>query len=161
MISRERAKLFLEKELHDSRRIGHSLAVAGMMESLARQFKADPEEWYLTGLLHDIDLPETMDRLAMHGIVAGEKLKGLLPERLIRAIMAHDYRTGIQAKTELARALVFADNLENLGASIGRERIEACRREKAWDELREEFPGKKRHVDALEEYFREFPGIEA
>ena len=119
MIERAEALALLEKEVKEAKRIEHAQAVAGLMVILADLFHANREQWYLTGLLHDIDLSETIDNLQLHGIVAQEKLKGLLPRESINAIMAHDPHTGIPATTKLAKALVFADNYINLRASVG------------------------------------------
>lgn len=157
MITREEAMLLLRKTLRDERRVLHSITVAEWMQSLAVPFGADRETWYLTGLLHDIDLPETIDNLSMHGILAKDKLEGLLPPDSIGAIMAHDPRTGLPARTEMAQALVFADVLENLRANIGMPEIEGCMRSHCWDGLRKRLPGKEYHIGVIESFVGQWP----
>jgi len=159
MIGREDAEALIRKTLQDERRVRHSLAVAARMETLARGSGDDAETWYLTGLLHDIDLPRTMDDPAMHGILARDMLAGLLPPESIGAIMSHDHRTGIPAATEMARALIFADVLDNLRANVGMAEIGECARNNAWDALRGRFPGKEYHIGVVEAYWKRRPGI--
>jgi hypothetical protein len=140
------------------RRVRHSMTVAGWMEVLSGSYGEDMDAWYLTGLLHDLDLPETMDDLSRRGLLAAKKLEGLLPAASIDAIMAHDPGTGIPARTELARALIFSDVLDNLTANAGLEVVADCARRKAWDELRRRFPAKEYHVGVVEAFDRLRPG---
>ena len=56
MISRSEALKLLKSILKDEDKLSHSFRVAEMMENIAHQFHLHHEKWYLTGLLHDIDI---------------------------------------------------------------------------------------------------------
>ena len=61
------------------------------MRVLAKHFNEDAELWGLSGLLHDLDLEETRDRLKFHGIKTGEILKEEgAPEAMIALIKSHN-----------------------------------------------------------------------
>jgi len=89
----------------------HSILVGRLMEVLAPTFGASPQEWSLVGLLHDLDHDATEDDPARHGHRTAETLSGRLSDASLRAIKAHDYRSGVKPVTILDRALIFADNL--------------------------------------------------
>jgi uncharacterized protein len=135
MVTREEALALLHKELRTAKRLEHSLAVARRMEHAAAVLGADVEEWYLTGLLHDIDLELTKADMAKHGILARNMLEGLLPPDALMAIEAHDHRTGAGSDTRLARALRFADVLENLLGRVPAEEIDQAARSGEWESL--------------------------
>ena len=159
MIEIGEAEKMIASVLQDERRYSHSRNVAGKMASLAR-FYGEPEElWLLTGLLHDIDLPETIDCLEKHGLYAREKLQGLLPEIGIRAVETHDYRVGMKPETALGEALVFADMLEIMEFIAGKETIDSCRREGNWGELLASRPGNRYHIGVIREYGEKHRGI--
>ena len=153
MIGSVEAKKLIKSTLKDDRRYAHSLDVAAKMGFLARYWKEPEELWYLTGLLHDIDLPETIDCLEKHGLLAVDKLQGLLPEEGIRAIMAHDFRTEPEPDTLLAQSLVFADMLEIMEHTAGPESIRLCREKGDWENLLHSFPGKEFHIGTIRDYY--------
>ncbi len=159
MVGRTEALALLEKEVKEEKRVAHAQAVAALMVLLADLLNADPEEWYLTGLLHDIDLPETINHLEQHGIVAREKLRGLVPPEVIEAIMAHDPHTGIPATTTLAKALVFADNFINLQASVGQDLLKAAILNNEWRSLHERWPKKREQIALVQKYLSEWPVV--
>ncbi len=159
MIGSAEAKELIKSILNDDRRYAHSLEVASKMASLARYWKESEELWYLTGLLHDIDLPETIDCLEKHGLLAAEKLQGLLPEEGIRAIMAHDFRTEPVPDTILARSLVFADMLEIMEHTAGKESVQLCRERGAWESLLQTFPGKDFHIGTIRDYYEKHRAV--
>jgi len=97
--------------LEGSSKLFHSILVARIMEVLAPFFSAVPQDWSMVGLLHDIDHDATAANPSQHGLLAAEMLAGRLPDASLRAIKAHDYRSGVKPVTVLDRALVFADNL--------------------------------------------------
>jgi predicted hydrolase (HD superfamily) len=89
----------------------HVSLVSMMMRKLAERLGENGRERELVGLLHDLDYDETRNDRTKHGIVSAERLRSKLPEYCLHAIMAHDYRTGIQPKTGLDKALIAADSL--------------------------------------------------
>lgn len=97
--------------LEGSSKFFHSVLVARIMEVLAPGFTAVPQDWSLVGLLHDLDHDATEDEPSLHGYKTVEMLAGRLPDAGLKAIKAHDYRSGVKPVTILDRALIFADNL--------------------------------------------------
>jgi len=113
VLNRESLKVFLER-VSDDKLVKHMLAVEAIMRGLAKRLGEDEDLWGITGLLHDIDYEETKDNPSRHGLVSAEILREHLPEEAIRAIMAHNERTGIEAKTKLDIGLRAADALSGL-----------------------------------------------
>ncbi len=97
--------------LGGSSKFFHSVLVGRIMEVLAPVFAAPPHEWKLVGLLHDLDHDVTEEEPSRHGHRTAEMLAGRLPDASLRAIKAHDYRSGVKPVTLLDRALIFSDNL--------------------------------------------------
>jgi predicted hydrolase (HD superfamily) len=86
--------------------------VATALEGYARQYQADPELWYVTGLLHDLDFQK---HPAVH---PAESLRWFTdwgyPEELIHAVDAHAFGyNGFNTlpRTKLAAALLATDEL--------------------------------------------------
>lgn len=113
--TRPEARSLLEQHVQDEYQRHHALMVATAMEGYARKFGEDPERWYLTGLLHDIDFeqhPETHP---------GESLRWFkewgYPEELIHAVEAHAYGYHGYAtlpQTRLAAALLACDEISGI-----------------------------------------------
>jgi len=109
------AHQLLEKYVQDSYQRHHALMTATAMEGYARHYGEDPETWYLTGLLHDLDFeqhPDTHPRDALQWF----KEWGY-PEDLIHAVEAHahgyhGYTTLPQ--TKLAAALLACDEISGI-----------------------------------------------
>ncbi len=96
----------------------HGLASEVLMRSIARYLGKDEEEeavWAAAGLLHDIDYPETAQNPAQHGLLAAEKLEGLLPAYALCAIRAHNYEmNNAPCSTQMDYALRAAETLTGL-----------------------------------------------
>lgn len=109
-MSREEALEKLKNHVKDEYQILHAKMVAAGLEAYAKKLGEDPDLWYLTGLLHDIDYFEHPEE---HPKVGLEWLKEWgLPEALIHAVEAHAHqRTGVEPKTKLASALIAVDEL--------------------------------------------------
>jgi predicted hydrolase (HD superfamily) len=97
--------------LEGSSKLFHSILVARIMEVLATEFSAIPQDWGIVGLLHDLDYDATVDDPPRHGNLVAEILVEKLPETSLHAIRAHDYQSGVKPVNQLDRALIFADNL--------------------------------------------------
>lgn len=113
--SRKEAETLLHEHVKDEYQRYHAVMVATAMEEYARGLNQDPELWYLTGYLHDIDFEE-------HPTVhPGESLQWFrdwgYPEELIHAVEAHAYGyngfTTLPA-TKLAAALMASDELSGI-----------------------------------------------
>jgi len=92
----------------------HALAVEAAMRAAAARYggpEDDPDEWALTGLLHDFDY-EMFPTADEHPYKGANILCGRgYPERVIRAIMGHATYTGVPRDTAMARALFATDEL--------------------------------------------------
>ena len=112
--SREEAlKLLYEYTKSDSLR-RHALGVEQVMRKMAEKYNGDPDEWGLTGLLHDFDyeLYPTAEEHPYKGI-AILKEHGY-SESLCNAIMGHATYTGVPRDTDMAKALFAVDELTGL-----------------------------------------------
>jgi len=114
MLSREEALKLLQEYVKNEKLIKHMLAVEAIMRKLALRLGEDPELWGLVGLLHDIDYELTQSDPSKHGLIAAEILRDKLPDEAIRAIMAHNDKTGVQDNSKLAIALRAADAVSGL-----------------------------------------------
>lgn len=68
----------------------HSLASEAVMTAFAARTGADENIWALTGLLHDLDYPGTVEAPERHGLESAEMLTGRLPDEALQAIRAHN-----------------------------------------------------------------------
>jgi len=94
-----------------SSKLAHSILVSMIMVRLAERLRDDAGDWEIAGLLHDLDYDLVQDDPSQHGVKAAAILDGKVSKEVLRAIMAHDHRTGQKAVTLLDRALVFSDSL--------------------------------------------------
>jgi putative nucleotidyltransferase with HDIG domain len=113
--TKQEANALLEKHVHDDYQRHHALMVATAMEGYATDFGADPQLWYTTGLLHDLDFDQHPD---LH---PAESIRWFrewgYPEELIHAVEAHAY--GYHGyttlpKTKLAAALLACDEISGI-----------------------------------------------
>jgi len=116
MINREEAFALLKKYLsRNDKMMKHSLAVEAIMKEMAGRLDKDAELWSLTGLLHDLDYEYTQKELEKHANLSAQILEGLLPERGVNAIKAHNYmHTDYIPTTSLDKALIAADAFSGL-----------------------------------------------
>jgi predicted hydrolase (HD superfamily) len=110
--SREQAKKLLEMHVKDDYQRYHALMVGTALEGYAKKFGEDPELWFITGYLHDIDFEEHPHEHP------AESLKWFkewhYPDELVHAVEAHAYGyNGFTTKpeTKLAAALLATDEL--------------------------------------------------
>jgi predicted hydrolase (HD superfamily) len=113
--TREAALQTLHEHVQDEYQRRHALMVATAMEGYARLFHEEPELWYLTGLLHDVDFeqhPDTHPRESLAWFRAWG-----YPDALIHAVEAHAY--GYHGyttlpQTRLAAALLACDEISGI-----------------------------------------------
>jgi len=93
----------------------HSIAAAAVMQGLAERLERDADEWWITGLIHDLDFDLTQDP-AVHGLKSAEILSALnIKEEIIQAVKAHNAEgLGIERKTELDYALSCGESITGL-----------------------------------------------
>ena len=112
MIERSEALKLVEARVSNVNMVHHMLAVEAVMRSLARRLGEDEELWGVTGLLHDLDTPETADDFPRHGYLTAEMLVDKLPEEALHAIKVHPGH--IPATTKFDWALYCADPVTGL-----------------------------------------------
>ena len=159
MISRSEAMRLLKTHLKDDGKLAHSVRVAELMESLARQFRLQPEKWYLTGLLHDIDIQLIDNDWTQHGILAQKYLAGRLPPSALRAILTHDRNTGLQPDSKIGKALVFADVVDNLSRKVPMQELRAAMRTMDFADLMVKLPNDTLNLQFMAEFVRQCPNI--
>ena len=115
MLSREHAlELLLSRDPAPHMR-RHALDSEAIMRTLAAHFGEDMELWGLSGLLHDVDYPDTEQTPERHGILARDILAGHAPEELIQAVAAHNSEcTGIEPLSLLDKALRPAESVTGM-----------------------------------------------
>ena len=109
------ARALLEEHVKDEYQRHHAEMVAIAMEGYARKYGEDPQLWFVTGLLHDIDFerhPDTHPRESLQWFRAWG-----YPEELIHAVEAHAY--GYHGyttlpQTRLAAALLASDEISGI-----------------------------------------------
>ncbi|MBX5321125.1 MAG: HDIG domain-containing protein [Candidatus Bathyarchaeota archaeon] len=115
MLTREEAFSLVKKHVAKRNILYHMLAVEAIMRSLARHFGEDEEKWGLIGLIHDIDYEKTEATPEKHSLIAAEILKEMLPEELLKAIKAHNFKhTGIKPENRMEKALIASDAISGL-----------------------------------------------
>lgn len=103
------AHALVEEHIQNAALRRHCLMVALAMTAYAQQQDADPEEWYLAGLLHDLDWEEYP---AEHPNKAVAEWLGEYSEAIRQAILAHaPDRTDKQPETPIERFLFASDEL--------------------------------------------------
>ncbi|MCF7928295.1 MAG: HDIG domain-containing protein [Spirochaetales bacterium] len=114
-VDRSAARRLLDGHVTTSWLKKHSIAAAAVMEGLARHFGEDPDFWYVTGLLHDLDFDHTQDPE-----IHGDKTAKILgsegyPEQMIHAIRAHNAEhLNVERQSRLDYALSAAETITGL-----------------------------------------------
>ncbi len=110
--TREEARVLLERHVSDAYQRYHARMVAAALEGYAAQFAGDPDLWFITGLLHDLDFelhPATHPRESLRWFAEWG-----YPEELIHAVEAHAFGYNgytTLPRTKLAAALLGTDEL--------------------------------------------------
>ena len=113
--TREEAQSLLEKHVKDEYQRHHALMVATAMEGYAKIYDEDPDLWYITGLIHDIDFeihPETHPKESLNWFKEWN-----YPNELSHAVEAHAYGYNgftILPQTKLASALMACDEISGI-----------------------------------------------
>ncbi len=113
MISRKEAQELLYSNLKNENLRKHCLATAAVMEKLAENLGTDRDIWFITGLLHDIDLEVIGDEFSLHALKAMELLQDAdITHEMKEAIKSHNGHA--QRLSELAKSLWIADPVNGL-----------------------------------------------
>jgi putative nucleotidyltransferase with HDIG domain len=114
-LSRDEAWTLLTEWIQSESLRRHCLAVATAMEAYARREGADPERWYIVGLLHDMDyerFPDMDDQVNGHPRSGMRELasRGVDPE-IVRAIASHADFMGVPRESQMEKTLYAVDEL--------------------------------------------------
>jgi putative nucleotidyltransferase with HDIG domain len=113
--TRTEASALLESHVSDDYQRLHALMVATAMEGYAGAYGADPDLWYLTGLLHDLDFDKFPESHPAESLRWFREWN--YPEDMIHAVEAHAYGYhGFTTlpKTKLAAALLACDEISGI-----------------------------------------------
>ena len=123
-MTRQEAYLILTSYIKNENLIKHHLACEVAMKAiygyLAKGKKSliDPQEeekWGIVGLLHDADYELTKNHPEVHTLVLEEKIGNKLPQDMMYAIKAHNYKfSKANPKSNLDWAIYCCDELTGL-----------------------------------------------
>jgi len=115
VLTREEALSLVKKNVSKRNIVYHMISVEAVMRGLASHFGEDENLWGLTGLIHDIDYEKIGDAWEKHGVLAGEILKGMVSDDVLRAIKSHNFeRTGVLPESRMEKALICCDAISGL-----------------------------------------------
>ncbi len=115
-INREEALALVRTHLKNDNLIHHSLAAEAVLRAMAGRLGADPEQWGLAGLLHDLDAESRPD-LASHTAETAAILKERgVDAEIIEAIRLHNPTAwpGEQRTTPFHYALAAGETITGL-----------------------------------------------
>jgi len=110
--TKDAARQLLERHVTDDYQRYHARMVASALEGYAALFQGDPQLWYVTGLLHDLDFDQHPDTHPAESLRWFKEWD--YPEDLIHAVEAHAYGYhgfSTLPRTKLAAALLATDEL--------------------------------------------------
>jgi predicted hydrolase (HD superfamily) len=91
---------------------GHMEAVAACMGAYAELLGADnPDDWIVTGLLHDFDYEKHPSREEHPFVGVGELESRRVDRAILDAILGHATYSGVARETPMAKALFAVDEL--------------------------------------------------
>jgi putative nucleotidyltransferase with HDIG domain len=117
-MTRDEALALVREYVKNENLVKHMLSVEAAMRFYAEKFSEDPEQWAVTGLLHDFDW-EIHPTLPEHP-AAGEPIlreRGV-PDDVIRAVLSHADHMGIQRQTNMEKALYACDEVTGLVTAV-------------------------------------------
>ncbi len=107
-MTREEAKEILLSMTEGESLLRHSRSIELVMEAYAESFNEDPDEWAITGMLHDADYEKFPDK---HPNVIVGRLQELGENKIADAIAAHYTKWNKPYNTLLDKALLACDEL--------------------------------------------------
>jgi len=117
-MNREQAYEIVKEFVSNENLIRHMLAVEACMEDYARLWGEDPQEWGISGLLHDFDweIHPTLDNHPQDGAPILRE-RGV-PEKIIRCVLSHADHTGVSRDSKMERALMACDEITGLITAV-------------------------------------------
>jgi putative nucleotidyltransferase with HDIG domain len=114
MITREESITKVKEHVKQENLVNHMIAVGAIMKGVAERLDQDLDLWENVGILHDIDYEDVGEDWDRHGLVSADMVSDVLPKESLKAIQAHNPRTGVLAETPMEVALLAADGLSGL-----------------------------------------------
>ncbi len=115
MLNRDEALELVKAQNPEPHLVNHAIQTEAIMRALAGRLGQDAELWGVTGLLHDLDYPQTKENPARHGLEAVAMLEGRMPGDALQAIAAHNEEcTGVAAAGPFDYALRCAETVTGL-----------------------------------------------
>lgn len=115
MLTHDEALELVKSRNPEPHLVNHALQTEAIMRALAAELDQDAELWGVTGLLHDLDYPDTKDNPARHGLDAVDALTGKMPDDALQSIAAHNEEyTGVAAANPFDYALRAAESATGL-----------------------------------------------
>jgi len=115
-VNRQQALELVQEKVQNENLVNHMVAAEAIMGALAKRLGGDEERWRLAGLLHDLDVEETVDTMEVHGTLTARWLReaGFDDEEVLQAIRAHNSANGSSVESPMDRALFACDCLTGL-----------------------------------------------
>ena len=89
-MDRADAMALLQSHVKTKNLIKHCLACEAVLGAMAPRFGADPGQWRLAGLLHDVDYDQTLERPETHARIGAEVLEQAgVDGAVVHAVLAH------------------------------------------------------------------------
>lgn len=131
MLTREEALELVTSQNPEPHLVHHAVQTEAIMRALADKLGQDADLWGITGLLHDLDYPNTKNNPARHGLDAVEMLEDKLSEDALHAIAAHNEEYTEVAATDAfdfaLRAAESATGLISAAALVRPTRMEGMK----------------------------------
>ena len=105
---REEAQSILNSYTKGDSLLRHARSVELVMEAYAKKLGEDPEEWAVTGMLHDADYEAHPEE---HPNIIVNHLRDKGEEKIAHAISAHYTKWGVSYDTTLDKALLACDEI--------------------------------------------------
>jgi len=141
--TREQAWELLKKYNQDPFHLRHGLTVEAVMRQFALKYGEDPDDWGLTGLLHDVDFELYPER---HCLEAPAMLKEIgAPDAFIRAVCSHGYGlcVDIRPESRLEKTLFAVDELTGLIGAAALMRPSRSAQDMELSSLKKKFKDKR------------------
>lgn len=116
-IDRKKALSIVDANIKEESLLRHCITVEAVMRHFAGLYGGDPEEWGVTGLLHDVDFERFPEQ---HCFKTREILEPYgVPDEMIRAIESHGYKlvNDVEPRTDEEKVLYAVDELTGLIAA--------------------------------------------
>ena len=107
-MDRIQAQAILDEMIENLSLHRHCRTVGMVMEAYANKLGEDPDEWYITGILHDADYEKYPSE---HPNIIVQKLRDMGEEKIAHAISAHYTKWNVPYNTLLDKALLACDEL--------------------------------------------------